>query len=270
MANRFSEEYKIDIWSDPYGSTVEQFMPYLDMYGYESIDFIIDGCIKGATGGAGYGATDVQVITCRLLQASNSTGGGATAISSATAVITKDTTDITTALKAKSLVLMFSTYKSSAAAAATFVVNTVHYTLATAGAAATIVQCVTAGAASVVSEAFKTAFDLGNTAWTASTQAGSPRIYIRPKNSTSVGDTVYVSAGGSPAVINPGVPNIGAHIGMRAEHMKDGCRYITLGSKSTLLATPISVTVLRKRIESPITQTNQDIVISKLLGSTSV
>jgi hypothetical protein len=270
MANRFSEEYKIDIWGDPFGSTEEQFMPYLDMLGYDSVDFIVNGSIKGATAAAG--STDVQVITCRLLQASGATGAGVTAISSATCSMTKGGSAITTASHGKSLVLYFSTMKSSAAGAATFTIIGEGFTMATAGGAATVVQVAEDSDATTISEAFKTAFDLStlSSSWKATTQAGSPRIYIRPKTATSVGSTVYVSVTGAATNINAGIPELGGHIGLRSEHMKDGCRYITIGVKTTNIGTPFQVTCIRKKIDLPITQTNEQFAVSKVLGSTSV
>ncbi len=265
MAKRFGEQYKIDIWGDPYGSTVEQFTPYFDMLGFDGIDFIVNAGVLAAT----QASTGVGVITCRLLQATGATGGGATAISSATAVMTKGGTVVSTGSHGKSLLLRFTTLT----AAATVTVLGQEFIASTNGSAAYYFAGLASNAATVASEGFKTAFNATNntlsSAWVATTHASGPYVFIRPKTVTSVPSSYYVSAAGS-TLINVGIPELGGHIGIDSQYLKDGCRYVSLGAKSSVVATPITVTVIRKKADGPAANTNEQIAVSKYITTTSV
>jgi len=265
MAKRFGEQYRIDIWGDPYGSTAEQFTPYFDMLGYDSIDFIINSGIRASTAESTYQGT----VVCRLMQASNATGGGATAISSATACMSKGGTAVTTASHGKSLVVSFTTLSSGA----TVTVLGQQFIANSSASAAYYFSGAASVQATVASEGFKTAFNSPNntlsSAWVATTHASGPYVFIRPKTVTSIDSTFYVSAAGS-TLINVGIPELGGHIGFDAQYLKDGCRYVSCGVKGGTVANPIAITVIRKKSSLPADNTNEQIAVSKYVTTTSV
>lgn len=276
MGKNFTDRNKIDLWADPIGIGIQdtsmRYTQYYDMRGYESIDFLVSGIFEGST----HGQTAIQYTDFQIYKATDSSGGGNTAVSSATGRMTKVGTAITTAAKAKSLYISFSTKINDAAMGATFSVLGQDFFSATGNSAAGAFAGLSSVAATVAALSFITAFNTHTsaTAWKAElgpTCTAFAEVMIRPKSETAVGSTVYVSAGGS-TVLPVGVPRMGGHLGIKTEHLRDGYRYVALGMKSgasgmttgTWVRRPVSVFAIRKRADdAPIASTGSDIQFSK-------
>jgi hypothetical protein len=254
----FQEQHKVVIGRFSTGSTTEQVTPYYDMQKYDRVDFLFEGLVKLEASGAAGGATGIQQFTLRALQASNSTGGGASAISSATAVVGKDAaTGISTAAKCREGLLVFSTVAGGAAL--TVNVGTVAF------------ACAASAQATVASEGFIAAFNSTtlnpSTAltdnWQAASYASGPWVRITPKNPEST-HLLRLGSTGSTLIGHGGV--FQAHIGVDRQFMGDGKTHIALGVKSTINANPYTVTVIRSAINQPVTSVTYS---KSLSGSTS-
>lgn len=254
----FQEQYKVDIaLFDSTGSTTEKVSPYFDMLGYNRIDFVFQSAVAPALAYS----TDHQQFTLRLLQATNNTGGGASAISSATALVGKDATaSITTAAKMREAWLRFGTIANDSAI--TITVGTAAFVSATSGSAASFFACAASDAATVASEGFVAMFNSTannpSTAltanWVASTDLGGAVVKIAPKNPEST-SLINVATTGCSCVSVGG--KIMAHIGMAQQFMGEGKRYIAIGVKSTSDPLPYAVTVMRTKDNTPANQTWQ-------------
>lgn len=283
MPNWFSEKHKVDIWADPIGGcTAVRYLPYYDMRGYESIDFFVSGAIEGGS----VAQTAVQNVSAQIYKATNSTGGGATALSSATGALAKSATAITTVAKAKGLFIQFTTALTHAAYGATMTVLGQEFISATGNSAAYYFCSTGSAASSNVAQGFITAFNNTNctlsSAWKAEAGQHSTSqsyVYIRPKGETHVGATVYVSAGGSTVFGGIGVPSVGVHLAAKTEQLKDA-RYISLGYAQTgasavtstvVVRQPLSVFVVRtKADDAPSTMTGLGVGVSRNLPATAV
>lgn len=282
MPKWFSEKHKCDIWADPIGGcTAVRYLPYYDMRGYESIDFFVSGAIEGGT----VAATAKQNVSAQIYKATDSTGGGATAISSATGVLAKSATAITTVAKAKSLFLEITTAMTDAALGATMTILGQEFISATGNSAAYYFAGLASAESSLVAQGFVTAFNNTNctlsSAWKAEMGQQSTTksfVYIRPKGETHVGATVYVSAGGSTVYGGIGIPSVGVHLAVKTEQLKD-CRYVSLGysqsgaslvTSTVVVRQPISVFVVRtKGDDKPSTMTGMGVGYSKNLPASA-
>jgi|WetSurMetagenome_2_1015567.scaffolds.fasta_scaffold00567_34 hypothetical protein len=254
--NEFQEKFKVVIDTFSTGSTVEKFTRYYDMKGFRRADFFVTGLVKLPSTGA-LGATDYQNFTIRALQASNSTGGGASAMATATAVVGKDSaTGISTSVKCREGFVFLSTLTSAVPLQIT--VNGVVFTGATATAAANQFACASAAAAATVTcQAFAAMFNstADNTStvitanWEAATEAaGVPCVRIIPKDP----DGTHLLTLGTTGSSQVGVGGVfTAHIGIDQQFMADGKRYLAIGVKSTEHANPYTVTVIREPEDTP-------------------
>ncbi len=192
-----------------------------------------------------------------MLQASNSTGGGASALSSATAIIGKDAaTGISTAMKCREGYINFSTMTS--AVPLDINVGTAVYTGATATAAANQFSCASAQAATVAGQAFVTMFNstAENTStmitanWQAATEAaGQAWVRIIPKDQ----DGTHILRLGTTGSTQIGIGGVfEGHIGFDRQFMTDGKTHIALGVKSTINANPYSITIIRESDFPPV------------------
>jgi hypothetical protein len=282
MPKWFSEGHKVDIWADPIGGcTAVRYLPYYDMRGYESIDFFVSGAIEGGT----VAATAKQNVSAQIYRATNSTGGGATAISSATGTIGKTGTAITTVAKGKGLMIEFTTGLTHAAFGATMTILGQQFVSATGNTAAYYFAGLGSAVSSLVAGGFITAFNNTNctlsSAWKAEKGQHSTSktfVYIRPKGETFVGATEYVSAGGSTIFGGIGVPSVGMHLSVKTEQLKDS-RYVTLGyaqqgaslvTSTVVVRQPISIFVVRTKGEDrPSVMTGLGVGYSKNLPATA-
>jgi hypothetical protein len=236
------------------------------MLGYSRLDAFVEGILWMTATGAG-GGTVAQTITAQLYQATNSTGGGATAMSSATCAMGKDgTAAISTAGGLPKFgILSFSTISGSAAL--TVSVGTAAYVSASVGAAAAAHRWVAgaSAAATVASEAFAAMFNstvyntaavivsnfYADTAWAT---AGVANIAIR-RRPEKADSTVALTLTCPSTLVGCGGMFSG-HIGIEEKHLKDGCRYVSVGYKSTDIAGPIAVTVIREKKEPGLRNVN--------------
>ena len=251
----FQERHKTHIGLFSTGATTEQFTPYYPMAGYRRADFIVSGLVQLTASGAA-GATSIQQFTCRVLQASDSTGGGASALSSATALVGKDSaTGISSSMKMREGRISFSTLTS--AVPVQVVIAGVTYTGATVAAANQFACASAAAAGTVASEGFKTMFNstVNNTStavtekWTCATMAGAfIRIIAKDPDGT---DLLTLGTTGSTQIGIGGI--FQAHIGVPSEFLSDGKTHVALGIKSTLNANPFTVHVIREPEQAPIT-----------------
>lgn len=264
----FREKYK---WNSFYstGATVAQATPYYPMSGYRSANFLFTGIAKLDSSGA-LGGTDYQKFTIKLVEASNSTGGGSAALSSATAIVGKDAaTGVTTAVKMREGLIFFSTITSAVTLDIT--VGTAAYTCATATAAANQCACASAAAATVLAQSFVTMFnstaDNTSTAitanWYAATMAaGVPWVRILPKDQ----DGTHLLTLGTTGSSQVGVGGVfQAHLGVDVQHMTDGKTHIALKAYSTENNNPFCVQVLRETDFAP----PKPVEISKTLGEST-
>lgn len=265
----FQEKFKIDTFFST-GSTVAVFTQYYDMKGYRRVDFLFEGLVNLPASGV-LGATDFQDFTLAAYQASDSTGGGSSAISSATAVVGKNSaTGISTSQKCREGFIDFSTISGSAAL--TVNVGTAAYVSASIAAPAAAMTWVSGASAqaSVAKEAFVSMFNSTyNTAtavagaWIAST-VGVPAAWCRilPKDPDSTYE-LHLGTTGSSQVGVGGV--FKAHIGIDRQHMKDDKRYVALSIKSTEMANPFTVTVIREGEQLPVS----NVMISKSISQST-
>lgn len=252
----FQEKHKVLIGLFSTGSTSEVFTPYYDMKDARRIDFEFAGLVKLPSSGALGGATAIQQFTLRVMQASNSTGGGASAMSSATAVIGKDAaTGISTAMKCREGFIFFSTLTSAVPIEVT--VGTAAYSISTVAAGVHIAEVASQSDATAACQAFVTMFNstVNNTAtavtanWQAATEAaGVPYVRIIPKDQDGT-HLLHLGATGSTLVGLGGV--FKAHIGVDRQFMGDGKTHIALGVKSTTHPCPFNVTVVREVDNQP-------------------
>lgn len=250
----FQEQRNVQIGLFSTGATTEQFTPYYPMAGYRRADFLVSGLVQLSASGAA-GASAVQQFTCRVLQASNATGGGASALSSATALVGKDSaTGIGTAMKLREGRISFSTLTS--AVPIEVAIAGVTYTGATVAAANQFACASAAAAATVASEGFMTMFNstANNTAtavtakWQAATMAGA-FVRIIPKDQDGTDLLTLGTTGGTQLGIG-GV--FQAHIGVDAQFLGDGKTHVALGIKSTINANPFTVHVIREPEQGPV------------------
>lgn len=261
----FQEKYKVDIaLFDSTGSTTEQVSPYFDMLGTRRIDFLVEGRLLPTAANS----TEAQTLTCRLLSATDSTGGGSTGISSATAIVGKKSTGVVVGStdKANELLIQFTTLAS----AATFSIGGYQWSFdSTADATARVLNSTGATAdASVAAEAFATAFNSTSnnpiaTAWVASTIA-SALIRISPRVPTN--QATFITATGS-TLVNIGPGKFTGHIGLEAQHLSDGKRYVAIAVQSSNTAIPFVVTAIREGSDLPVN--NLVIQASKTLGGST-
>lgn len=250
MANIFAEKYKYVTFSSS-GSTTAQYTPYIDMLGVKRAEFIVS--MEEQTLGTGaVGGTAVQIMTCQVYQASNATGGGATAMATAKSTGGKAATAaISTAAKMQAGWLRWSTMDKATAVSIT--INSAVYVGASASTAANAYPH--AGAsdnASVASEAFAAMFNssTNNTATavtanfycsTGQSSDGVPTVWILPKNPLSTVHLTMDSSAGS--VITVGGRFV-QHIEVPQNKMKDGCRYLSLAVNSSQNACAYTVVTI--------------------------
>jgi len=251
----FQEKYNIQTFFST-GCTAEIFTPYYQLEGYRRTDFLVSGLVNLAAAGAA-GASGVQKFTCRAMQASNSTGGGATKVSSATAVIGKDSaTGISTSVKMREGVIIFGTLDK--ATDLTITVGTADFQ--SASAATSAMRFVVAGssaAATVAAEAFVAMFNdaTQNTStaitenWQAATIAGCAGVRITPKDPDGTHLLNMGTTGGTMVGLG-GVFDM--HIGVEHQFIKDGKTHIALGVKSSIDENPIAVKILREKSQGPV------------------
>ncbi len=266
----YQEKYKSLIGLMSTGSTIELFTPYYSMRDYRRIDFEVAGLIRFAGAGAA-GATVIQQLTCRVLQASNSTGGGASAMASATALVGKDSASgISTSMKCREGWINFGTLDKSTDL--TITVGTADYQSASASTA--VMRFPVSGAslaATVAAQAFVTMFNAAtnNTAtaitenWAASTEAAAVAwVRILPKDPDST-HQLHLGSTQSSMIALGGV--FTAHIGVDRQFMADGKTHIALGIKSTNNPTPFTVMAIRESDYPPVNM----VTLSKSMNSST-
>ena len=280
MSKRFMDDHKVDMWADPImTNTAVRYTQWYDMYGHNEINFFVSGAFEGSS----HGTTAVQFINFQIYKATNSTGGGATAVSSATGRFSKVGTAITTAAKAKSLFIGFTTaHLTNASLGATLSILGKDFLSATANSAAGAFCGLSSVAATVGAESFKTAFNThaSLSSWVAEVgpaNTAAAYVTIRPKSETAVGATVYVKAGGS-TIIPVGVPGMGGHLSIKTELLGEGYRYVALGIKcgssgmttgANYVRQPVSVFAIRTAAnDSPTISTKADVQFNKNVEAT--
>lgn len=268
----FQEKRKVQVLLDSTGATTEQFTPYVSMLGYRRADFLVSGLVNLSAAGAAGGSTGIQQFTCRVMQASNSTGGGATALSSATAIIGKNAASgISTAAKCREGRIIFGTLDK--ATNLTLTVGTAAYQTASAATTANRFVVKEASAnASVAAENFVAMFNAAtnNTAtavtakWQAATIAGGGgacRIFPKDQDGTDL--LILGATTGGTMVGLGGV--FEAHIGVDAQYLTDGKTHVALGVLSTINANPFTVTLVREKEQGPV----RAVTYSKSLNSST-
>lgn len=266
----FQEKNKVSVGLFSTGSTVEKFTPYYSMKGYRRADFLVAGRIN-VTGAGAAGATTIQQFVCRVMQASNSTGGGASAMSSATALVGKDSASgISVAMKSREGWINFGTLDK--ATALTITVGTAAYLSDSVSTAANTFPVLGSSlAATVAAQAFVTMFNAAtnNTStaitalWAASTEkAALPYVRIMPKDPDGT-DLLHLGTTNSSMVSVGGV--FEAHIGVDRQFMKDDKTHIALGIKSTSDEHPFVVTVIREKEQGP----NKPVTYSKSMSQST-
>lgn len=248
----FQEKHKVQIGLFSTGSTTEKVSPYYSMRDYRRVDFHVAGLVKLPSSGALGGATGIQQFTCRVLQASNSTGGGASAMSSATALVGKDAaTGLSTSMKCREGLINFSILDKGTDLSIT--IGTAVYQSASASTA--VMRFPVSGAslaATVACQAFVTMFNAAtnNTAtaitanWQAATEAAAvPWVRIIPKDP----DGTHLLSIGTTGGTMVGLGGVfTAHIGVDRQFMADGKTHLAIGVKSTINTNPFAVTVIRE------------------------
>lgn len=252
----FQEKHNVQIGLFSTGATAEQFTPYYQAKGFRRTDFLISGLVN-LTGAGAVGATEIQRFTCRVLEASNSTGGGAAALSSATALVGKDSaTGISTAQKMREGVIVFGTLDKATNLSIT--VNSVAYQSGSDSTAANRFPVVGSSAnATVAAEAFAAMFNnaTNNTAtaitgvWKAATVRGAAAVRILPKDP----DGTHLLTLGSTGSTMIGLGGVfQAHIGVNHQFLSDGKTHIALGVYSTTSPNPMTVHVVREKSQGPV------------------
>ena len=277
-----TDRHKINIFADPIGGcTAVRYTQYYDMLGMESIDFVVSANIAGASDGT----TAMQNVFAQIYRATGSTGGGAAALSSATGVVAKTGTAITTVARGKCLDLAFTNAITLDIVGATITVLGQEFISATGNTAAYYFQTDGSDAATVTAAGFITAFNNTNctlsSAWKAEmgqTSSGNARVFIRPRSETAVPSSYHVSAGGS-TLCGIGIPAVGLHLSAKTEHLGD-YRYVALGfsqlgaslvSNTAIHRQPLSITVIRALAGgTPALTTGTEIAYSKRLQATQL
>lgn len=265
----FQEKFQIITDRFSTGSTSVLYTGYYDMSKRRRIDFLVTGLAKLAAAGAA-GATDYQRFTIAAYQASDSTGGGASAISSATAIIGKDSgTGISSLAKCRDGYINFGTLDK--ATDLTITINGADYQSASADTAANRFPVAGASAAATVAaQAFVTMFNstVNNTAtavtanWAASTEgAGVAWVRIYPKDPDGTHFLVMGTTGSSMVGLG-GV--FTAHLGIERQFISK--KYVALAINSTEHGNPYVVTVISEMDNAPTTSVA---VVSKSLNAAS-
>jgi hypothetical protein len=268
MKGELQERIKIDLGRFSTGSTTVEYTPYYDMQNYDSIDFIVSALPRLDSSGD-LGGIDYQKMTIAAYQATSATGGGSSAISSATAIIGKDSaTGISTSAKCREGYIFFSTIADDAALEVT--VGTAVFTGATSDSAAMFFECAASEAATVACQGFVNCFNdaTNNTAtaltanWKAATlAAGVPWVRILPKDP----DGTHLLTLGSTGSSQIGVAGaVTAHIRVEKQYLSK--RYVALGCNSTENAFPYCVHVMREAVNAPATSVA---VVSKTIGQST-
>lgn len=245
------ERYKIDLaLFDSTGATAEQISQYYDMKNYKRIDFFVAGKLPISTALS----TIVQQYNIRLLMASNATGGGATGISSATAMMGRSVKNaVSIADKANEILIQFTTLASGATLS---VLGYEYKWDSTADATNRVMDSTGATAnASVAAEAFVTNFNstANNplaTVWTAATVSGA-LVKIVPFAVDA--QATYITATGT-TLANVGMGKSVAHLACESAFLRDGMRYVAIGVKSSNLSAPVMAMAYRELQDSPVTQ----------------
>ena len=267
----FKEKYNIVVDTFSTGSTTVKYTKYYDMQNYSNCEFLVSGRTQLGPATAS-GSTSKQQFTLAAYQATSATGGGASAISSATAIIGKDAaTGFTTAAKCRVGLIGFTTMALKANLAIT--IGTAAYTGASAATTANLWAHPGATAnATVACQAFVDMFNYAtnNTAtaitanWQAATmEAAVPWVKITPRDPEGTHLLSMSNTGGCSNISIGGVFN--AHISIDRQFMTK--RYIALSVKSTCDQNDYSVMILRRAINSP--TTSVAITHKSLSGSTS-
>jgi len=269
----FLEKYKVNYARFSSGSTAVQYTPYYDMRGVKRADFFVQGVIKFDASAEG---TATQVMSVAVYQASDSTGGGATAISSAgfSTFGKSGTATITTNAKLVEGLIGFSTISGSAALS--IGVNTAAYVSDSVGAspAAHVWVAGASAAATVAAQAFVTMFNstVYNTStavrenfYAATMAAGVPWCRILRKNPDS---TYELSLTAPSSLVSVGGV-IAARIGIEEKNIKDGKRYISLGVNSSNDEIPYSVMLVREVYDRTENYTKNQGKDMNLAGSTA-
>jgi len=254
----FKEKYNIVIDENCTGglATTVQYTRYYDMRNYSRIDFLVSQRVQLAAAG-GAGATSKQQLTLQAYQATSATGGGASAISSATAIIGKDATaGFTTAAKCRYGLLNFSTIALKGNNVIT--IGTAAYTGSSAATTANLWEHAGATAAATQAVAgFLAMFNnaTNNTAtsisanWHATAAAGQDWVRILPKDPDGTHLLSMSNTAGCTIIGCGGVFN--GHISVDRQFIKS--RYVALGVTATADETPYTVTVIREAIYPPTT-----------------
>jgi hypothetical protein len=278
MGKELQERYKIDLLQfDSTGSTTPNISRYYDMYGYRRADFLISGRTLMTIASTGAQA----MYTAQVYLATDCSGGGQTALSSATAIVGKSATvNITATAKCNELWLVWDTaeYKTTALS---MTIGTAVFVSSSAASVAMAYACAGASlAATVASEGFITMFNstVLNTStvltenWVALhphssvTKAADARVRIVRKNADST-HTLLFTQDATCTHVNFGM-GFTAHIGVDTQHLPDGKRYIAIAVNSSDTEQPYSVTLLREAYGSVKEQTGINKSVS-LNASTS-
>lgn len=253
--SEFQEKYNICLDRFSSGSTTTWYTKWYDMQKYRRVDFIVSGQVKLAAPGAA-GATDYQLYNLAVYQATSVTGGGSSALASATATIGKNTaTGIGTAAKCREGYILFGALDK-----ATDIELTINEAVFTSSSDSTVANSYVvkgaSAAATVASEAFAAMFNSAsnNTAtaitanWIASTDAGDAIIRITPRDP----DSTFLLAIGTTGGTMVGVGGaFQGHIGVDRQFLSK--RYVALGLNSTEHANPCVVQVIREADNGPTT-----------------
>ncbi len=284
MSKWLTDNVKIDLYADPIGGcTAVRYTPYYDMRGYESIDFVVSSPFAGSSNES----TAKQNISVQVYKATGSTGGGATAIATATGVASKTATSCDSVCHGKSLMIEFTTRLTHASTGTAFSIAGQKFISATGNSAAYCFNGFASAAASVAAAGFVTSFNAVtctlSSAWVAELAQASTtvaRVIIKPRSETAVPATYHLTATVGTAVGGVGVPSVGVHVAVKTEQLKDGYRYVALGfsqSGASLVAStvthhqPVSITVLRTvGADAPVVSTAGAVQYSKRLAGTSV
>jgi len=254
----FKEKY--NIVTDEFGvsppATTIQYTGYYDMQNYRKCEFLVSHLVKLPSSG-GLGSTSKQQLTLAAYQATSATGGGASAISSATAIIGKDgTASITTAAKCRYGLIHFSTLGLKSNLSIT--INGAVYTGSSAATTANLFEHAGATAAATQAVAgFLAMFNeaSNNTAtavaanWKATAAAGEVWVKIKPKDPDG---THLLSMSNTAGCTFIGVGGIfTGHITVDRQFMSK--RYIALGVTATADETYYTVKVIREALYPPTT-----------------
>jgi hypothetical protein len=273
------EKYKIDLLQfDSTGSTAPNISRYYDMRGYRRADFLISGRTLMALT-----ATGAQALyTAQVYLATDSTGGGQTALSSATSIVGKSgTVNIGATAKCNELWLVFDTAEmASAGTAVAFTIGTAAFNSASVAAAMVFAAKGASANATIASEGFITAFNstIINTStvltenWVALhphssvTKDADPRVRIVRKDPDST-KTLIFTQDATCTHVQFGMGFL-THIGVDAQFLPEGKRYIAIAVNSSDVEQPYSVTLLREAEGSVKEQTgiNKSVSLSASTG----